>query len=381
MAKPSSGAETLVASVIAAIALARSAGSVASAPPAPTAAERRGPARRAGGGDYEVAGTTNDDRRRASELGRGRQAESPTEIPAAGWKDITKRTLAEVKADNVPLLSAGVAFYSLLALFPALVAVVSIYGLVANPDEVATQLQSLTKAMPEQAAKLIIDQVTQIASSSSGALGVSVGIGIVAALWSASAGMKWLCSALSLVYDEVEDRKFVKLRATALLLTLGAAVGLVVSIALIAAAPSLAKAIGLGSTGALVIGIVKWPFLLMLVVIGFGLLYRYGPNRDQATLRWVSAGSVAAALIWLVASAGFGVYSAFSSSYSKNYGSFAGIIILMFWLYLTVFAVLFGAELNAEIERQTARDTTVGAARPLGQRDAVVADEVAPAET
>jgi membrane protein len=381
MAKSKSGPETLVASVIAAIALARSAGSVASAPPVPTAAERRGPARRAGGGDYEVPGTTNDDRRRAGERGRGRDAESPVQIPAAGWKDITKRTLAEVKADNVPLLSAGVAFYSLLALFPALVAVVSIYGLVANPDEVATQLQSLTKAMPEQAAKLIIDQVTQIASSSSGALGVSVGIGIVAALWSASAGMKWLCSALSLVYDEVEDRKFIKLRGTALVLTLGAAVGLVVSLGLIAAAPSLSKAIGLGSAGTIVIGIVKWPFLLALVIAGFALLYRYGPNRDQPTLRWVSAGSVAAALIWLVASGGFALYSSFSSSYSKNYGSFAGIIILMFWLFLTVFAVLFGAELNAEIERQTARDTTVGAERPLGDRDAVVADEVAPAES
>lgn len=380
MAKSSSGPETLVASVIAAVALVRSAGSVAAAPPAPTAAERRGPARRSGGGDYEVPGTSNDDWRRASERGRGRQAETPTEIPAAGWKDITKRTLAEVKADNVPLLSAGVAFYSLLALFPALVAVVSIYGLVADPDAVATQLQSLTKAMPEQAAKLIIDQVTQIASSSSGALGVSVAVGIVAALWSASAGMKWLCSALSLVYDEVEDRKFVKLRATALLLTLGAAVGLVVSIALIAAAPSLAKAIGLGSTGSLVIGIVKWPFLLVVVILGFALLYRYGPNRDEPRWGWVSAGSVAAALIWLVASAGFAVYSSFSSSYSDNYGSFAGIIILMFWLYLTVFAVLFGAELNAEIERQTARDTTVGASRPLGTRAAVVADEVAPAD-
>ncbi len=379
MAKSSSGPETLVASVIAAVALARSAGAVAAAPSAPTAAERRGPTAREGGGDREVAGVSNDDRRRAREPGRGRNAESPTEIPVVGWKDITKRTMAEVKADNVPLLSAGVAFYSLLALFPALVAVVSIYGLVADPDQVATQLQSLTTAMPEQAAKLIIDQVTQIANSSSGALGVSVAVGIVAALWSASAGMKWLCSALSLVYDEVEDRKFVKLRGTALLLTLGAAVALVVSIGLIAAAPSLAKLIGLGSTGSLVIGIVKWPFLLALVVIGFGLLYRYGPNRDQPQWGWVSAGSVAAALIWLLASAGFAVYSSFSSSYADNYGSFAGIIILMFWLYLTVFAVLFGAELNAEIERQTARDTTVGATRPLGTRNAVVADEVAPA--
>ena len=381
MAKSSSGPETLAASAIAAIALVRSASKVATAAPPTTAAERRGPARRAGGGDYEVPGTTRDDRRRASERGRGRHAENPTQIPVTGWKDILKRTMAEVKADNVPLLSAGVAFYSLLALFPALVAVVSIYGLVADPDEVATQLKSLTNAMPEQAAKLIIDQVTQIASSSGGALGVSVVVGIVAALWSASAGMKWLCSALSLVYDEVEDRKFLKLRGTALILTVGAAVGLVVSIALIAAAPSLAHAIGLGDTGTLVIGIVKWPALFALVIVGFAVLYRYGPNRDQPTWGWTSAGSIVAAIIWLAASAGFALYSSFSSSYADNYGSFAGIIILMFWLYLSIYAVLFGAEINAEIERQTAVDTTVGAPRELGRRDAVVADEVAPAES
>lgn len=379
MSKPSSGPETLVTSAIAAFALARSAGSIATAPTS-TKAGSGSPTKRGGTIDGpELQGTTRDDLRRAAEKGRGRQADKPSQIPADGWKDIAKRVKAEVKDDNVPLLSAGVAFYSLLALFPALVAVVSMYGLVADPQQVGKQLKSFTKAMPSQAADLIITQVRTIAGSSSGALGVTVILGILVALWSASSGMKWLMSALSLIYDEREDRKFVKLRGMALALTVGASLALVISIGLIAAGPSLARALGLGSAGVLAVNILKWPLLMALVIAGLTIVYRYGPNRNTAKWAWVSWGSGIAAVIWLVASAGFAVYASLAGSFSKNYGSFAGIVVLMLWLYLTVLAILIGAEINSEMEHQTGKDTTTGKPEPLGSRNATMADEVAPA--
>lgn len=381
MAKKSSGPELVISSVVAAAALAKSAGALGGSTKPSSTRAGAGPANRRGGGGApgNQGVTTAGDRMRAHQRGRGRQAETPSEIPMQGWKDIAKRVAAETKSDNVPLLSAGVAFYSLLALFPAVVAMVSIYGLVADPKEVSTQLKSFTKAMPTQAADLIITQVKEVASKPSGALGVSVIIGIVAALWSASSGMKWLLSALSLAYDEKEDRKFVKLRGIALVLTVGATVGLVISLALIAAMPSIARTLGLGSTGALVAGILKWPILLVLVVAGLAILYRYGPNRAAPRWTWVNWGSGIAAIIWIAASAGFAVYAAVAGSFSKSYGSFAAIVVLMLWLYLSVLAVLIGAEINSEMEHQTARDTTTGPDRPLGDRDAVVADQVAPA--
>lgn len=368
----SSGPIGLITSGVAAVALARSAGALANpAPSAPTAPT----APRAPADEQE-----HQDPRRTHELarhdGRGRGADRPAEIPRTGWRDVGTRVLQEVKADNVPLLSAGVAFYALLALFPALVAVVSIYGLLADPSEVARQLESLTRTMPREAATLLVDQARDIAGTGDGKLGVSAAVGILTALWSASSGMRWLLTALSLTYDEPEDRRFVKLRGTALLLTVGAAVAFVVSLGVIAAAPALARSLGLGSVGATVFTVLRWPFLGALVVVGLAVVYRYGPNRDAPKWRWVSWGSAVAAAVWLVASGAFALYAATAGSFASSYGSVGGVVVMMLWLYLTVLSILIGAEINAEMEHQTARDTTVGPDRPLGQREATVADEV-----
>jgi membrane protein len=312
----------------------------------------------------------------ARQHGRGRDASTPSEIPAKGWKDIAKRTVTEVKDDNVPLLAGGVAFFGLLSLFPALVAVVSIYGIVADPDEVADQLESITTALPDEAADLIVAQAESVAAGSTGALGLSVAIGVVLALWSASSGMKWLMSALSLVYEEKEERTFVPLRGTALLLTFGAALGFAVSVAVIAAAPPLASTVGLGDTGSLVVSVLRWPLLGAGVIAALAVLYRYGPDRDTAQWGWVSWGSAIAAVIWLVASAGFSVYASQFGDFEESYGALSGIVVLMLWLFLTAFAILLGGEINAEMEHQTAVDTTAGDPQPLGERDAVVADDV-----
>ncbi|MGN6694146.1 MAG: YihY/virulence factor BrkB family protein [Aquihabitans sp.] len=314
----------------------------------------------------------------AKEPGRGRHADRPGQLPAPGWRDIAKRVVAEIRADNVPLLAAGVAFFALLALFPALVAIVSLYGLVADPAEVSRQVRDVTAALPPEARTLLVDQVQEVARQAPRSLGTTAIVGIALALWSASSGMKWLLSALSLAYDEREGRKFVRLRGTALLLTLAATVAFVSNLVLLTAAGGLAEWLGLGSAGETAISILRWPVLAVLIAAGLAVLYRYGPDRDEPKWRWVTWGSALATGVAVLASIGLAAYASISSSMDKTYGSFAGIIVLMLWLMATVFAILLGAEVNAEMEHQTAQDTTVGRRRPIGERQATVADEVAP---
>jgi membrane protein len=317
---------------------------------------------------------------RAGQVGRGRQARKPSDMTAVGFRDVASRVVAESKNDNLPLLAAGVAFYSVMALFPALVAVVSIYGLVADPAEVARQLQGLTSALPAEAADIIVERVEDLAAGERSSLGISAAIGIGIAVWSASSGMSWMLRALTLIYDEKETRTFVPLRARALLLTFCATVGLVVCVGLIAGASSLAERAGLGDVGQTVVSVVRWPVLAAVMLVGLSALYRYGPDRDPAAWRWVTWGSGVGMLVWMVASVGFAVYVAVVGN-NESYGSLAGVIVLMLWLWLTCVAILLGAQVNAELEHQTARDTTSGAEQPLGRRGAVVADSVGPTAT
>jgi membrane protein len=310
---------------------------------------------------------------------RGRGAAAPQEIPAQGWKDIAKRTGKEVKADQVPLLAAGVAFYVLLALFPAIIAGVSIYGLVADPQTVRDQINQLAQTLSPETAKLIGTQVQQVTSSAGGALGLATVIGILTALWSASSGMKALITGVNLAYDEPEGRKFVKLRGLSILMTLAAMVLLGVALALIVGFPAVPDSwpTVLQWTAA----VVRFVLLAVLLMAGLAALYRYAPDRDKPKWSWASPGSVVATVLWVLASVGFSVYVNAFGNYNKTYGALAGIIILMFWLYLTAFVVLVGAELNAELELQTAKDTTAGPEQPLGERDAHAADHVAEAAT
>jgi membrane protein len=310
---------------------------------------------------------TNDD--------RGRGADTPQEIPAKGWKDIAKRTGKEVKADQVPLLAAGVAFYVLLALFPAIIAGVSIYGLVADPQTVRDQINRLAETLSPETAKLIGQQIQQVTSSAGGALGFATILGILTALWSASSGMKALITGVNLAYDETETRKFVKLRGLALLLTLGAMVLMGVALATIVGYPPIADT--LPTVLRWLVAILRFVILGGLLVVGLAVLYRYAPDRDQPRWGWVSWGSGIATLLWILASVGFSIYANSFGNYNKTYGALAGVIILMFWLFLSAFVVLVGAELNTEMELQTAKDTTAGPTKPMGERDAHAADHVA----
>ena len=311
-----------------------------------------------------------------STAGRGRDAARPGDIPKQGWKDVAVRVKGELKEDQVPLLSAGVAFYLLLALFPALAAIVSIYGLVADPGQVSQQVADLTAALPESARDLITEQLESIVQGADGGIGFALVGGVIAALWSASSGMKHLVAAINAAYDEDETRKFVKLRGLSLLLTVGAIFFGVVAVGVLAVLPAAIEQTPLGSTGQTIVQIASYPALAVAFGLGLAVLYRYAPDRDSPRWRWVSPGAVVATVLWIVASLGFSFYASNFGSYSETYGSIGAVIVLMLWLVITAFTVILGAELDSELEAQTARDSTVGRPEPLGTRGAEKADEV-----
>ncbi|CCH88957.1 conserved membrane protein of unknown function; putative Ribonuclease domain [Modestobacter italicus] len=306
----------------------------------------------------------------------GVHAEKPTQIPASGWKQIVKRAWAENSADNMPIIGAGVAFFAFLALFPALIATISLYGLVASPETVARQIQSLSDQLPAEAQTLIADQLTAITENSGGALTVSFIISILAALWSAAGGTGNLITAVNLAYDEVETRSFIKRKALALGLTFGAIVFVLLTITLIAVVPALLEALPLGVVGTILAQVVRWGLLLGVMAGALSILYRVAPDRDAPKFRWVSLGSIVVTLLWALVSLLFSLYVNNFGSYDKTYGAIAGVIVLMLWLQLTVFLVLLGAEINSEAEHQTAADTTEGEPQPMGKRDATMADEL-----
>jgi membrane protein len=304
----------------------------------------------------------------------GIEAEKPTDIPWRGWKQVLKRSWAENKADNMPIIAGGVAFFGFLSIFPALIALISIYGLVASPESVAKQVESLSKQLPDSAASLIKDQLTSIVDNSGSALSISLVISILAALWSASGGIGNLITAVNLAYDEVETRNFIKLRLTSLALTLGGIVFVLITFGLVAVVPAVISALPLGVVGTILAQVATWVVLLGVFAGALAVLYRVAPDRDAPKFRWVSLGAVIVTVIWAAVSLGFALYVNNFGSYDKTYGAIAGVIVLMLWLYLTCYLVLLGAEINSEAEHQTAHDTTKGEPQPMGARDAKMAD-------
>lgn len=307
----------------------------------------------------------------------GDEADTPTQIPPRGWWQVTRRAMKESSADNVPMLAAGVAFFAFLAVFPALIAAITLYGLVADPAQVTDQVENLSAFLPQQSQPLVTEQLNAVVSSSGGALGVGLVVSLLAALWSASSGVGNLMKAVNLAYDEEETRGFLKLRGVALLLTVGAIVFLLVTLALVALVPPVLDALPLGPLGTVIAQIVRWALLIGLVIVGLAVVYRIAPDRDAPRFSWVTAGSLTAALLWIAGSVCFSLYVNNFGSYNKTYGALAGVVVFLLWLYLTSYIVLLGAEINAESERQTRHDTTRGEPAPMGERRAVAADQLA----
>jgi membrane protein len=310
----------------------------------------------------------------------GAEAGNPAQIPPKGWWQVVRRAMKESTADNVPMLAGGVAFFAFLAIFPAIIACITLYGLVADPETVATQVRDLAAILPQQAQPIVADQLQSVSSSSTGALGFGLVVSLLAALWAASSGTGNLIKAVNLAYDEDESRGFLKVRGLALVLTLGAIVFLLLTLALVAVVPVALNALSLGPAGIVITQIVRWVLLVAVIVVALAVVYRLAPDRDAPRFAWVSTGSFAAALLWIVGSILFSLYVNNFGSYNKTYGTIAGVVILMLWLYLTSYIVLLGAEINAESERQTRHDTTTGEAAPIGERGAAAADEVATAK-
>lgn len=308
----------------------------------------------------------------------GRTAESPFEIPARGWKQVAVRTWKQSSEDNIGLVAAGVAFYAFLALVPLLGATVLTYGLVADPQTVASNVKSLTSVMPQDAAKLIGQQLMSVVQTSGGKKGLGIVIAIAVAIFGARNAAGSIITALNIAYEEEESRGFLRVNLLALAITAAAVLMAVIALLAIAALGYLQRLFPHAPSILLTLGkVVSYVLLLLGAAAAAATLYRYGPDRKRAKWKWITPGTAFAAVTWLVLTFGFGVYVSKFGNYNKTYGSLATVVILVTWLYLSAYVFLFGAELNSELEHQTEKDTTEAGDKPLGQRGAWSADHVA----
>ena len=307
----------------------------------------------------------------------GRDARRPYHIPLKGWWQVAQRVWSEAGRDNLTVVAAGCAFYALFAIFTALSALISLYGLTTNPATVENQFSMLASVLPAEAYNIVIQQIRNLAESSNRALGWSFGVSIGLAVWSVMSLTQAIFAALNIAYEEEERRGFLRFYLSAFIFALAGIIGGVVMLLAIVYVPLLFSYAGYLEGYERIIAIARWPLMALFVLFMLAALYRYGPCRRRPKWSWVSMGSLFATALWLLASAGFSFYVAHFAQYDKIYGSLGAVIVLLFWLYLTFYIVLLGAEINAELELQTAQDTTRGEPRPSGKRGAFVADHVA----
>ena len=286
-----------------------------------------------------------------------------------------KRTATEFKEDNLTDRAAALTYYSVLSIFPAMIALVSIVGLVGDPESVTETINDVVTSIgPSSAADTFADPIRDV-TRSQGTAGIALVLGIAGALWTASGYVGAFMRVSNEIYEVEEGRGILKLRPLQLLVTFVLVVLLAVTVAAVALTGPVAEEIGdrlgLGSTAVTVWDIAKWPVLAVIVALMLALLYYSAPNARLPGFRWITPGSVLAIVAWLVASAGFALFVANFGSYNKTYGALAGVIVALIWLWLTNLAILFGAELNAEVERsRQLREGVAGAERriQLGER-------------
>ena len=301
---------------------------------------------------------------------------NPGEITGNGWKDITKRVFKQINRDNATIVSAGVAFYFFLALIPAIAAIVSIYGLVVDSQQVEQQLSQIANFLPDQAYQLVSDILHQTVEKSQESLSWSLIISILFSLWSANKATSAVFEGVNIAYHETDDRSFLIKKSITLLFTLGVIITGIICIAFVVAFPVLIDKLGLSGILQTGLALVRWIILGVVIYLVLGLIYKIAPNRTHAKFRWIKPGAAIATVIWLAGSLLFSLYVNNFGSYDQTYGSIAAVIIMMLWFYLTGFSIILGAEINSETEHQTSADTTVGRDRPMGQRGAYYADRV-----
>lgn len=267
-------------------------------------------------------------------------------------------------------------YYSLLAIFPALAALVAIYGLFSDPGSIAKHLDQVSGFVPGGAIDVARDQLTRVASKEHQTLGLTFVVGLAVSLWSANAAMKSLFDTLNIVYGEREKRGFVTLNAVSLSFTLAGIAFVLVALGAVVIVPVALKFVGLSNAADLLVRIARWPAMFVVVALALALIYRFGPSREAPRWRWITWGSAVATVLWLGASALFSWYAANFGKFNETYGSLGAAIGFMTWLWISAIVILLGAELDAEMEHQTARDTTTGAEKPIGARGARMADTV-----
>jgi membrane protein len=279
--------------------------------------------------------------------------DQPTDLPRRAWPGVLKRTIREFNADHLTDLAAALTYYGVLAIFPMLVVIVSLVGLLGHSVS-QSLIHNLSTVAPGTTKQILTDAIKNI-QSDRGASGVAFVIGLVAAMWSASGYVAAFMRASNVVWDVEEGRPFYKTVPVRLAVTFVTVVLLTLSAAAVVFTGSLAgklgNLIGVGSTGVQVWDIAKWPVLALIVVVILAILYYAGPNVRQPGFRWVTPGGLVAVVLWIVASAAFAFYVANFSSYNKTYGAIASVVIFLVWLWITNVVILLGAELNAEIER------------------------------
>lgn len=308
----------------------------------------------------------------------GHAATSPWEMPERAWKNIVKRTYKRVWDDNVGLVAAGVAFYGFFALFSLLGLIVLVYGFAADPFTVIDHMRALTAVLPTDVAFVIGDQLMNAVRASQKAKGLGILLAFLVATYGGTNGAASIITALNIAYEEKETRSLFQFYTLAVTMTLGALVLALVALVGTAALAFLQHLLPQTAPGLVIAGKIGGYLLLTLMAAGVAsVLYRFGPSREEAKWKWITPGSLFAALAWLLLTWAFGIYLAHFTNYHASYGSLAAVVALLTWMYLSAYAFMVGAELNSEIEHQTAKDSTTGSPEPLGDRGAWAADNVA----
>jgi membrane protein len=288
----------------------------------------------------------------------GRGAQTPTQIPPRGWWEALTRVFHGISEDRITTISGGVTFFVLLALFPGLAGLISLYGLFADSGTVAQHLDSLAGVLPEGGMQILREELQQLTSQPPQKLGFATVASLAISLWSANGGIKAMFEGLNAVYEQSESRSFIKLNAISLAVTSGALLFAIVSLLTITVVPKILALLGLSGIGEIVF-FARWPVLLVVASLMIAVIYLFGPSREQAQWSWITPGSIFGAVTWIGASLLFSWYAAHFGNYNKTYGSLGAAIGFMTWIWISTMVVLVGAKINAEIEKQTGVDASV----------------------
>lgn len=312
----------------------------------------------------------------ATPSNRGRDVTSPWHLPWRGWRDVLLRVKQEAANDNISLIAAGMAFYAMLSVAPALAVIISVYGLVVSPEELQAQMLVLSSYLPTEAQSLVQAQLAELVGTTETSLGWGLIASALISLWSASRAMKSLFGGLNAVYDELETRGWFWLTLQSVSFTLAGILVLVLTLGTMAILPLVLSYLPLSEFDTILVRALSWALVSIVVLAGLAVLYRYGPSRTRADWRWVTIGALVAWITWIAASGALSWYVSNFDSYQRTYGALGAVAILLMWFFVSAYAMLIGGELNAELEHQTQHDSTVGPERPMGERGAVMADQL-----